>query len=159
MRLTNHSFCFLSAVGLGVMLSCGSATQELSCIHPPVLKTNSEVTVAVDIAGRLESLLAVSKDRLVPEFQQLVTQDFARLSDENASLLLFLNAIDCYMQRGAVGLDLSNRMADIVRTRWAVALNLGSPGSHLTATEVEIIRRSPQSELILARLRECGILH
>lgn len=136
-------------------LSMNGCCAKTSCVKPPVVETKSDVKAAGDIAAKLEALKVDAS--LKAEFAQLIESQFAHLSDANAALLLFLSALDCYLQRGAPEF-LLKEMTGIVRARFAAAQGLlGAPSDSLTPLERNVISKSRNAPLIFMRLREFGV--
>jgi hypothetical protein len=126
-----------------------------SCIKPPPVKSDVDRSAEADIAAKLEKLQASGE--LKGDFNKVVNTDYDKLSDNNAALLLFLEAIDCLMDRGQIGEAVARQMADIVRARWGAREGLAGIAPTLTPVEKNFINASPEKDLIYARLREFGI--
>jgi len=150
--------CLCIALLLGSFIFMGLTCRQpydRSCINPPKTNVESDKKLITDITAKLEQLQASGE--LKVDFENTVKQNFDKLSDSNAALLLFLNAIDCYLQRGKVGQEAAREMVAIVRARWGAKNGLSGTLPNLTPVEKQIIGNSPNAPAILSRLEEFGI--
>lgn len=126
-----------------------------SCITPPISSVDSDKKKIVDITAKLDKLQASGE--LKTDFETTLKQNFDKLNDSNAALLLFLNAIDCYLQRGKVGQDVAREMVAVVRARWGAKNGLAGTLPTLTPVEKQIIDKSQNATAIYGRLEEFGV--
>lgn len=133
----------------------GCVTPKATCITPPLTHSESDRKAAIEISGKLEKIPISGTLKL--DFEKTLKSDFDKLSDTNAALLLFLNAIDCYLQRGKVGHEIAKEMAAIVRSKYAAAAGLQGTDAVLTPIERSLIQKSTEADKILGRLRQFGI--
>jgi|SRR5579863_913975 len=147
-------FFFLGLVCFVSILTTSCVTTT-SCITPPMTTNEIDKKKIVDITAKLDKLQ--SSGEIKTDFETTLKQNFDKLSDSNAALLLFLNAIDCYLQRGKIGQDIARDMVSVVRARWGAANGLAGTMPTLTPIEQGIIGRSPNSAAIYGRLSEFGV--
>ena len=110
----------LRALALSSLLAaaCSGPVQdiEVQCIQPPISRVSTDNDKIIGLAAELEQLPVDGGLELL--FDSKVDLEFARIVDCEAGLHLFLNAIDCYMQRGAVGEEIARAMAQTVQNTW-----------------------------------------
>jgi hypothetical protein len=150
-----HSQLVLILAMFAILISGVGCHTATSCITPPITSSESDHTNAVDLSVQLTKIEASGDIKL--SFENTVKQNFDKLNDSNAALLLFLNAIDCYLQRGKIGHDVAIEMADVVRARWGAKNGLSGSSPTLSPIERQLIQKSPNSAIILGRLNEFGI--
>lgn len=148
-----HARHFLS-ISAGVLLCAplgcnGPKNNTLSsCIQPPVFEVDDQGRIASEVTAKLAEIqLDVSASS---KFESLLKANFTKLSDRNASLLLFLRAIECYMQSGQVGEEIAREMAAMVREEWSKQSGFRGTDGPLTPLEEAAIKRSSayQSEIL-----------
>lgn len=145
----------IGASSIFVFLLLASTGCRTCSITPPPTSTSADRTNAVEISSQLSKI--VNAANITASFDSSVQNNFDKLSDSNAALLLFLNAIDCYLSHGKIGQDVANQMAQVVKQRWGAANGLAGGMPTLSPIEKHIIAESPDSEAITARLNEFGI--
>lgn len=143
-----------------VMFGCGSTTDNAgksidSCIQPPASSVVGEDKVAVEVAAKLAELPIDAS--LKTEFSKLLKAEFGALSDRNASLLLFLRAIECYLKLGIVGEEIARDLAKMVREEWSAQVGFRGKDGPLTPLEKAFIQKSSESSEILDLLGHFGV--
>jgi hypothetical protein len=122
-----------------------------SCIRPPELSDSKENKIAGEISARLAKLPVNAQ--IKGEYETVVKEDFQKLSDSNAALLLFLRAIECFSKEGVDPLII-RQMVEIVRARWGAAQGISGQEKKLTALERKLIAESPHGKEIMDILRK-----
>lgn len=138
-----------------MLISGATCRPNTSCITPPITSSESDRTNAIEITAQLTKI--VTAVDVKTSFQNCVKQNFDKLNDSNAALLLFLNAIDCALQKGKIGQDVAIELAKVVHERWGAKNGLSGTLPTLTPIERQLIQKSPNSAVIFARLNEFGI--
>jgi hypothetical protein len=163
----NQSLLALAFLSLTLLNSgCNSGTTpgsgkttnpgpSANCIEVPKVSDEKQKNIAAEIAAKLEKL-PVSGD-IQGKYDTLVKEEYARLSDDNMALLLFLNAIHCYLNDNKVGKDIALLMADTVRKRWAAKQGFSGTDKKLSPAEKEKINESEYAKLLNERLSEVGL--
>ena len=129
-----------------------SSAQHGCVIEVPKTSDETQKKISAEIAAKL-GRLAASTD-LKGAYDSTVKTEYGRLSDENMALLLFLNAIHCYLQDGKVGEAIANQMAETVRQRWAAKKGISGTTPKLSPLEMRHIRESPYAAELTKRLQE-----
>lgn len=129
------------------------------CIEQPLTHSEQTKKAIVDVSAKLEKLPA--QGDVKTNFEQSVKTDFATLNDDNTALLLYLNAIDCYLRHGKIGGEVAKELVEIVRKWWGAKHGF-SPGGPLPGAlqpvEKSTIKQSPENAAkIFARFRQFGI--
>jgi hypothetical protein len=125
------------------------------CVTVPPVSSEDQRKAATDIALKLEKLK--TSGGIEAEFDKTVKSEYAKLSDENMALLLFLNAIHCYLQDGKVGQEVAATMAQVVRDRWASKKGIQGGTPKLSPLEKDELRQSEYKADLEARFRELGL--
>lgn len=125
------------------------------CVYPPVSSVKDDQGHLIAVAAELDKLPLKGDVKL--EFTRVAEQNFGQLSDKNATLLLFLNAIGCYLDKGEIGQAVAMEMAATVRTIWASQEGLAGAEVDLTPIERSLIDRSEHAPAIYTRLKGLGI--
>jgi hypothetical protein len=85
-----------------------------------------------------------------------VSNTFGTIPDKEATLYMWLSAIDCYLQRGKVGEELASRLTDFVINNYSTSKGQGSEG--LTTELLEgPIAASPLGPQIKELLNKFGV--
>jgi hypothetical protein len=131
---------------------------------PPTLaKDQREIGTA--IAAKLSKLN--SHGDLKVQFKNEVEENFAKLSDSNAALYLFLKAIDCILDKPTdakhpdpLREELARSMVETVRRKWGAENDVQSASGPLSPFERTLIQKaSPvESQFIQATLQKYGYL-
>jgi hypothetical protein len=139
-----------------LLAACCSQDVPVACVVPPPTSQAADHSKLVTLSVKLEKL-PLDAD-FSAKFNDTVSQSFQTLSDKNATLYLFLQAIDCYLRHGKVGERIAQEMADFVRASWAQTTvgQRGTPPA-LTPDEINMIKQTPYKEEIYARFREFGV--
>lgn len=146
----------LVLVGAGGCNGTGGAKSTLeACIQPPAEYVKGEDKVANEITAKLAKLDVEATAK--SEFGSTLQANFSKLSDRNVSLLLFLRAIDCYLEQGVVGEELARDFARMVREEWSEQAGFRGTDGPLTPLERGYIQRYEHSDEIFDYLRSFGI--
>lgn len=140
--------CSLCATGIG----CESTE---SCITVPA--TSSEKDRSVLIKAKAQLAQVPASGDLETRFNNIVKEEFDTISDEDKALFLFLTAIDCYLQRGAVGEQIALDMSQTVRARWGARKGFSGAPDTLQPIELREIREAEDGDAILRLFRSLGI--
>lgn len=131
----------LAAIFLAIVSSC--CTQH-SCITPPPMTTDEQNSIAVGLAAQLASVPVGGS--LSTTFSTIVKNEYDRLTDNDKTLFLFLQAIDCYLKDGKVGQDIAKSMAKMVNDKWSSKETVAAPPTariDLPALRKKIDTRTP----------------
>jgi hypothetical protein len=141
-----------------LVVACSKAS--LPCIAPPPAKllSDRETPFLANITADLQKIGLQDGPDVKDRFASRLQGEFDTLSDPNASLFLFLEAIDCYLKNGKVGEDVARSMAGLVMTRWSAKQGLApAPSGGLSPDERNAIAASPLRNQILGLLVTVGI--
>jgi len=142
-------------VMLCCIIQCACVSDSTSCIEPPLYSSTTDSDTGGRITIDLERIDAKAITTI--GWSEVVTRNFAQLSDENAALLLFLNAIDCYLSRGDIGMEVAKSMAESVREIWSARLGLKGSGQLVPLERESIERSAGNADRIFVRLKQFGI--
>src|ERR1051325_5236883 len=107
----------LPLAALGLLVACRSSQViQPQCVSPPPTKLEEDRKKVADIAAKLEKL-PVSVD-LKADFSTVVKAEFGTVHDDVAALIVFCNAIGCYLDKGKAGKELAKEMLGLVRDWW-----------------------------------------
>ena len=150
----SRSHVILSAMALASAATLGCCRND-HCVEPPLLKQESDKSVAIDIAAKLDKLPLTAD--LKTEFKDTLNQEFNKLSDKNASLLMFLQAIDCYLKAGKAGEDLARQLFTLVRDWWAAIHDFRGLDNRISPAERAAIDESSFADQIYKYYKQFGV--
>jgi biopolymer transport protein ExbD len=126
--------------------------EEPPCIQIPQELSTEQSKKALDVRSQLESAIK-GKGDVAAKYDTILKQNFAKLSERNVTLYLFVQAIDCYLKHGdQASRDIAKTMTELLRAELANSSGSGSLSGPLTADEVRDINKSPYAAVILKRL-------
>jgi hypothetical protein len=124
----------------------------VSCIQIPRELSIEENNKALDVKAKVEAAIKGQGD-VVAKYDTVLHEDFAKLSNRNVTLYIFVQAIDCYLQHGNQASNAAaNSMTELLRAELAQNRGSESLTGPLTAEEEGDIRKSPYAAVILKRL-------
>jgi hypothetical protein len=141
---------------VGFSGGCHPQTHRLQCIVPPITEAHRDFKSATKVGVELEQLPI--NVELKANFKRILDDKFAVMSDENVALALFLNAIDCYLQRGPAGetiaIELARELMLMVKARWAAEKSLLGASLELTPIEKNILMKDESGWEALGQYEE-----
>ena len=126
------------------------------CIQvPPTLSTN-EKKIGADIAAKLEQLKVDGS--LKANYERAARSEWGKLSDANAELFIFLQAIDCYLQRPTpISQEMARELMNIVRARWGASQNIAGTTPNLSRLEKSKLSETIAGQESLKLYRKFGL--
>jgi hypothetical protein len=136
-------------------LPLAGCRSEPKCIQPPPLFEDRDRGTLLDIASQFEKIPGGGS--LALDFRDTTQTCFAELSEANTALYLSLQAIDCYLERGAIGQRAAEELAQVVRREWSLKTGTGGLRGGLSPLERDILRRQPSfGDWLVLELRKYG---
>lgn len=130
-----------------------------SCIQPPTLATEEETRRANDLANTLKSVVdesakGVNSDsKFKAAFSDALKTQYDKLSDENATLYLFSQAIFCYLNlKSEAGNHAAEQWTQMLIERHREKHHAMGAGQPLTLEERASLRSDPNGQKALELL-------
>jgi len=118
------------------------------CIQIPKELSGEEEKKALDMRSQLEAAVEAKGD-VVAKYGTVVQSSFAKLSDRNMTLYIFVQAISCYLKNGdAASQEVAKAMTELLRAELARGARHGDLRGPLTAEEKADIQKSRYADLI-----------
>ena len=131
-------------------------TTTTLCIQvPPTLSTNDK-KMGVEIAAKLEQLKVDGS--LKANYERTARSEWGKLSDANAELFIFLQAVDCYMARKTPISDaMARELIAIVRERWGSAKGIAGSTAKISRLEKSKLKETPEGQKSLELYQKLGM--